>query len=247
MNCAVCRRPLPADTDRYACHACHHHLRYELGQLAAIELPALRAELAPGNSPQTGSRFGGRAHAPLPVNVRVLDLLGPGTPNVLPDPHGEQTAGIPIGPILAGWAHTIALEHQVAYRRAGTTYLVPCERAVPRTGSGLDAWARWLLAYLPYAVTRPWVTELHAELDDLMFRVRQITGLRPRSHPRLAPCPYCDAFAVTHTDGRWDLDCQACGRKLDPDEYAAHAAAVLPPLTRTVVLMAAAEIEQRAS
>lgn len=246
MNCLTCIRVLPPDSGRYVCRGCEHHMRYVLRTLAGTELPLLRAELVPGGSPSTGTRFGGLAHAPLPANARVLDLLGPGTPNLLADPHGEQTGGIPLGPILVGWSQTVAREHQAAYRRGGTEYLVPCTSAAPR-GDALENWCRWLAAYVPYAATRPWADEMHAELDDALARVRAITGTQPRTHHRYAPCPWCSAFAVTHEDGRWDLDCQACGRKLDPDEYAAHAAVTLPGLTRTAVLMAAAELNRQAS
>lgn len=238
QHCAICPRTLPAGTGRYACAACEHRLRYELTELAGRELAALRAELAPGASPAAGSRSGGRAHAPLPLDIRVLDLLGPGTPNTLPDPYGEQSAGIPLGPILTGWAHTIAIEHQAAYRRDGTTYLVPCTSAAPRTGTGLDAWCRWLIAYLPHAVRRPWITEMNAELTDAMHRVRQITGTRTRTRPRAAPCPACGAIAMSRTDGVWEVACEACGHRMDPADYDAHAAAVLPGLTLIMARLA---------
>lgn len=247
MNCLTCARPLPADSGRYVCRGCEYHLRSVLLALARTELRLLRAAMVPGGSKTEGSRFGGRAHAPLPADGRVLDLLGPGTPNLLPDPHGEQSGGIPLGPILVGWAQTIAGEHRAAYRRDGTEYLVPCTGAAPRTGNrtDLEAWCWWLISYSPYAATRPWADEMYRELDDALARVRAITGTQPQKHHRYAPCPECSAFAVVHTDGQWDLDCEACGARLDPDLYAAHAAEVMPALTRTAVLMTAAELNRQ--
>ncbi|MDX3035321.1 hypothetical protein PV515_47035, partial [Streptomyces scabiei] len=61
-------------------HLCPHHTAELRAWLA--ELPALVADLAefvePGGQPHTGRLGGtGRAHAPVPVDLRVLTLLGP--------------------------------------------------------------------------------------------------------------------------------------------------------------------------
>lgn len=245
MKCLTCVRIPSADSGRYMCRGCEYHLRSVLLQLVRTELRLLRAAMVPGGSRTEGSRFGGRAHAPLPANLNPLDLLGPGTPTLLEDPFGEQTGGVPLGPMMVGWAETIAREHQlVVYRRHGTEYTVPCDGAAPRTGTrtDLEAWCRWLAAYTPYVATRPWAAEMYRELDDALDRVRAITGTQPQRHHRFAPCPRCSMFGVVHTDGRWELDCEACGERIDPDVYARHAAEVLPSLTRTVVLLAAAEL-----
>jgi hypothetical protein len=240
MHCTICTRALPADTDRYACPACEHEMRSALEQLL-VELPALRASLALG-SPAGGRRPVGRAHSPMPVTLRVLDLLGPGTVAYCPDPHGEQTAGIPLGPLVISWCQHIAHDYPAVSRRGGTEYREPCTAAYVRRHYDLPTWIVWLTRYLPYATTRPWAGELHDALDDALQRVRQVTGNRPQSHARLAPCPQCDAFAMTRTDGQWDTVCEACGYRMDPDAYASHASRVLPALTATAVRIAAAEV-----
>lgn len=237
-TCIICRRSLPEGSDRYACPGCEHSMRYTLGALVG-ELPALRAALVPGGSPRTGTRFGGRANAPLPVNVSVLDLLGPGASAVVPDPLGEQTGGVPLGALLLGWAHAVAREVTGRYWHGGTEYRVPCTPAV-RRGGGIPEWAAWLAAYLPLAATLPWVAEMHGELEDALRRVRAITGTQPRTHPRLAPCPACSACAMSRTDGQWEITCEACGHRMDPDAYDAHAAAVLPGLALTMARIATA-------
>jgi hypothetical protein len=241
MTCAICPRPLPeADADRYACAACEHQLRAWLAQLST-EIVLLRAELTPGRGPG-GGRPAGRAHAPIPLDVRVLDLLGRTTGGYVPDPHGQDSAGIPIGPLLTGWAHRIAREHPAAYRRYGTEYSVPCRYAAPRRGSDLTAWCRWLAAYLPHALRQPWIRDMHDEIGEAVRRVSAVTGTRPRRHRYLAPCPACQGFAMSRTDGQWEYQCDLCGHRLDPDQYAEHAAAVLPGLTAMAVRMATAEL-----
>ena len=240
MICATCPRLIPDDCDAYACQACEHRMRHLLATIVT-ELPLLQAALVPGGG-TAGGRPAGRAHAPLPVNVRALDMLGPGTIAPVPDPHGEQSAGIPLGPLLVGWARYIATTYPAVYRAGGTEYVVPAERAEVRSGTGIPAWCGWLTRYLPYAVRQPWIAQLSDQLDDAVHRVRAITGTRPRTHPRLAPCPACSMVAMARTDGVWEIVCEACGHRMDPDAYDAHAAAVLPGLAIVMARMAAAEL-----
>lgn len=238
--CTICARPLPDGSARYACQACEHRMRHLLATIVT-ELPLLRAALVPGGG-TAGGRPAGRAHAPLPVNVRALDLLGPGTTYAVPDPYGEQSGGIPLGPLLVGWARYIATTYPAVYRSAGTEYVVPAEGVEVRAGTGIPAWCGWLTRYLPYAVRQPWIAQLCDQLDDALRRVRAITGTRPQTHPRLAPCPACSAVAMSRTDGDWEIRCQACGHRMEPDAYDAHAAAVLPGLAMVMARMAAAEL-----
>jgi hypothetical protein len=181
----------------------------------------------------------GRAHAPLPVTLAVLDLLGPGTQQLLDDPDGEQTGGIPLAPLLAGWVTYSAAQQLAAHRlRHGNA---PQDSAVvPSRAGGIPGLCVTLTRHLPYAATRPWVEQLHADLRIALQTVRAVTGSHPQTHPRLAPCPACSAFALGLTDGEWHVRCQACGHRISPDDYASHAAAVLPGLTATAVQIAAA-------
>lgn len=239
-RCTVCHGPLAAGADRYACEGCEYEMRAALEQLLG-ELPRLRASLAPG-SPAGGRQPVGRAHSPMPVAGHVLDLLGPGMVTyVVADPDGDQTEGIPLSPLIVSWCQHLARDYPAVSRRGGTEYREPCQGAYVRRYADLPAWITWLARYLPYAATRPWVGELHDALEDAVRRVRAVTGTRPQTHPRLAPCPRCTAFALSRTDGQWHVACQACGHRMEPAAYDAHAAQVLPGLTMTMVRLAAAE------
>jgi len=244
VNCSICQRELGEDTeDRYACRACEHHLGYVLEQLPA-EAVLLQAQLAPYRSPRSGVRSSGQAHAPLPLDVRVVDLLAT---RWVPDPHGEDSAGIPIGPALVGWASLIADAHPYVEQRAGTWYVGRGCEPVPRTEGGIAGWARWLRLYLPAAVAHPRVAAMHDDLVGVLRRVRAITGTQPRVRRHLAPCPACQAFGLARTDGEWEIRCGVCGHRMDPDAYAHHASEVLPGLTALAVLATAREITSGAA
>ncbi|MFS0698332.1 hypothetical protein AB6N36_37020, partial [Streptomyces nitrosporeus] len=149
------------------------------------------------------------------------------------DPHGDQTAGVPITALLAGWAHHIASDIPAVHRDAHGVVHVQRHRyavAWPRTGTGITAWCAWLTAYLPYAVTRPWAAEMHRQLEDLVHRIDRLTGVRPRRTPKDAPCPGCSAFALVEREGELHITCEACGHRLTPDGYLTHRAAVMPAL-----------------
>jgi hypothetical protein len=237
VTCTICGTALGLDVERYACQACEHAMAYALRRIV-VELPLLRAALPPGSAPG-GRRPVGRAHSPLPVTLAVLDLLGPGATHLLDDPDGDQTGGIPLGPLLAGWIEYAAGQQLAAHRlRHGRA---PQEDAVvPSRAGGIPGLCVTLTRHLPYAVTRPWAQQLHADLRIALQTVRAVTGSRPQTRPRLAPCPDCAAFALSVTDGEWHVRCQACGHRMEPDAYAAHASAVLPGLTATAVQIAAA-------
>lgn len=240
-SCTTCPRTLtPAEADRYACQACTYRLRSWLTELPA-ELPELRAQLLPAGRPAQGTIGGGSAHSPAPLRLDVLDLLGPGAP-VLDDPHGDQTGGLPITALLYGWARYIAGEHpSVRVDEHGTQRIGPCDSAVSRHGTTAEAWCSWLTAYLPYAVTRPWIRELYRALEDLLYRVRHITQSQIRTLSMRAPCPLCGAFALVARDGEWFIECEACPEVLDREYYAEYEAEVLPQLMRTALTMLAAQ------
>lgn len=222
--CAVCGRA----TDP-GLHACPRHAAELRAWLA--ELPEqtrlLGQFLAAGAGAPAQGRIGGtgRAHAPVPVDLRVLTLLGPGHVDVLgPDDDGT----VPVLAWLGGWAGYIAYTYPSAARDPyGTAHTRPCEAALPRHGATVTGWCAWLTCYLPYALAHPWVGDLHRQLGALIDRIRDLTHAVPRRHPQGAPCPRCGAFALVATDGQWGITCDSCGHHLDPDAYDRHAAAFL--------------------
>ncbi|TLQ45778.1 hypothetical protein [Streptomyces marianii] len=240
--CSVCHRALDDDTDLTACDACAAGLRAMLTELPR-QLPLLAQLLRPGGGPaQRGGT--GRAHSPLPVRLDVLDLLGPGQVVPLEDPHGDQSDGIPIAPLVYGWARYIAQQHpSVSRDRHGTIQIRPCDGPASHRGNGIAAWCAWLTAYVPYVCTQPWVAAMHEQLEQLLSQIRSKTGSRPGRTDRDAPCPECACFALVSIHGDPTVRCEACGTALTAAEYAEHAATVLPPLTALAVRIALQQAE----
>ncbi|MGC5034122.1 hypothetical protein ACPXCS_06165 [Streptomyces sp. DT190] len=219
--CAVCRRATEAGL-----HACPRHtaeLRVWLAELPA-QVRLLRRFLIPASAPAQGRLGGtGRATAPVPVDLRVLTLLGPGHV----DPHHADDDGtVPILAWLGGWAGHIAYTQPSVTRDPyGTAHVRPCEQAWPRHGETVTGWCTWLIRYLPYALTQPWVGDLYRQLGDLNARILDLTHATPHTHPRSAPCPHCGTFDLVAIDGQTDILCNTCGHQLDPQAYEQHAAA----------------------
>jgi hypothetical protein len=224
MTCTIC--PNTAPEGEHLCPLCTDDLRGWLAELAH-QARLLEAFLVPGASPAAGRTGGtGRAHAPLPVDLRVLALLGPGSLDAPADP--EEPEDLPIRTRLAGWAGRIAYSYRAARTdQAGTQYVTRCTQAVPRRGATIPGWCAWLTAYLPYTVTRPWAADLHRQIGDLVHRLRDLTQSTARTHAFAAPCPSCEACALTRTDGQWHIRCQLCDHQLTPEEYDQHVAEVL--------------------
>lgn len=226
-SCAICPRTAP-DGQRL-CLVHSGELRGWLTELPR-QTRLLAAELAPPSSPPAGRTGAGRAHAPVPVDLRVLVLLGPGRYD--PVPNTDDDGQAPITATLGAWAGHIAYHYPSLgwhpHRDPDTTlYVQPCEQAAPAHGETITGWCNWLTAYLPFALTLPIADELHHGLGDLIHRIRSLTHASPRQHPQAAPCPQCDACALVRTDGHWHITCQLCGHTLEPEEYNTHAAAVL--------------------
>lgn len=77
-RCAHCQRLLYADElARVACRLCEDRARTQLTALPGL-YDQLGDALAPGSSASDGGRVEASKSAPLPVNVHVLDLRGPG-------------------------------------------------------------------------------------------------------------------------------------------------------------------------
>ncbi|WP_329615036.1 hypothetical protein OG244_19545 [Streptomyces brevispora] len=228
-TCDICHHHAPAGC--YLCDGCAYRMHTWLREIPR-HLPLLQDLLRPDTGPaQRGGS--GRAHSPLPVRLDVLDLLGPGHVVALPDPLGDQSAGVPLAPLLYGWARYLAADLPSVRRdEHGTIRIEPCTGPVARHGSSITAWCSWLDAYLPYAVTRPWVADMHEQLENALQRIRRITHTKPRRRLMDAPCPAsdCQAFALVEKDDELHISCEACGHRLTPDEYAAHRAQVMPVL-----------------
>ncbi|MDQ0829524.1 Zn ribbon nucleic-acid-binding protein [Streptomyces achromogenes] len=221
--CAVCPRTAP-DGQRL-CLLCADDVRGWLAELPG-QAELLAAEfLTPGAAPRQGRIGGtGRAHSPVPVDLRVLVLLAPGHPGPVGDPADDTDPSVPIHAFLAGWAGHIAYTYPAVHRDPhGTAHTQPCEQAWPAKGRTITAWCTWHTAYLPYTLTLPAAAGLHEQLGDLVHRLRGLTHTEPRAHPRAAPCPQCDSFALLRTDGRWHIHCTDCGHNLTPDDYDQHA------------------------
>ncbi|MFD5903605.1 hypothetical protein ACFWHG_19200 [Streptomyces microflavus] len=229
-TCEVCHGHAPAD--HYLCQACQHAILAWL-----YEIPHQVAELRTMLEPTTGpaQRGGsGRAHAPLPVRLDVLDLIGPGHAHYLEDPHGDQTGGVPVGAFLAGWAHYIASDVPAVHRDAHGTAQVLQSRiatAWPRSGTGLTAWCTWHARYLPYAATRPFAASFYNDLEGMLLRLRRLTHAEPRTRRLQAPCPRCQSWTLTEREDQLHIACTACPARLTPEEYATHRDQVMPAIT----------------
>jgi Zn ribbon nucleic-acid-binding protein len=228
--CTVCRRTAP--DGQHICPAHAADLRAWLAELPGL-VDDLAEFIAPAGRPHQGRLGGtGRAHSPAPVDLRVLALLGPGhaqPPSDDPDAGGT----IPIRALLDAWCGRLAYDHPAVWRdRHGTAHTAPCEAYRAVGGRTITGWCAFLTAYLPYATTRPWIGELHHQLGDLVAHIRDLTHITPRRHPREAPCPRCEAFRLTTTDGQPDVQCNACGHRMSTEDYTQHAADFHHSLTR---------------
>jgi len=223
-RCTVCPRTAP--DGQHLCLLHSHELRGWLAELPR-QARLLEQFVAPSARPAEGRIGGtGRADAPIPVDLRVLVLLGPGRFDPVPGTDDDGTA--PIAAVLGAWAGHITYHYPAAARdRHGVARTQPCEQAAPRHGETITGWCYWLLAYLPFALTLPIAADMHRQVDDLISTVRSLTHAAPRSHPQGAPCPECDAFALVRTDGQWEITCRFCGHHLEPDAYDLHAARFL--------------------
>ncbi|MFI9005087.1 hypothetical protein [Streptomyces sp. NPDC053541] len=220
--CLICTHP--AQQPRTACVRCGDRLR---GWLAEIprQLVLLAASLELGSRPAQGYGGAGRAHSPLPVRGDVLNLLGPAAAGTVRDTARDQTGPAPVHATLHAWADQLAedLGHRLA----------PINPRAP--------YADYLARHLDHIVRSPWVALLHAELADVVRRIRAITSTEPRRRAMDAPCPSCTAFALGHTDWQTYVDCEACGLLLTPAEYAEHRVRVMPALVEIGILMVAAQ------
>ncbi|MEU2764281.1 hypothetical protein [Streptomyces sp. NPDC007094] len=238
--CLSCFGRLPDDSPRTGCEACQYRVHTWLRELPRHQV-LLQDMLRPDTGPARRGGVG-RAHAPLPVRLDVLDLTGPGQPVLLADPHGDQTGGIPMTPLLYGWARYLAADFPAVRTDGhGTLHIDRCDGIGVRGGADVPGLCRWLDAYLPYAATRPWWDDLYEQLEQLLHRVRRLTHTRPVTRAKDAPCPLCSAWSLVEREDELHITCTICPARLTPDEYAAHRTAVMPQLTALALHIAAAQ------
>lgn len=177
------------------------------------ELPELLVyghfALQPGSSPRTGRVSGGAAEAPLPINLRALDLLG--------TRHDDQP-----GPdILASWARAIIDDRQRANDWTGWI-------AVPATLHN-EASASIALRYLQFhhwfAVTRPYAVDYAEEIGTLHRTLANVAGQPIVWRPVTAVCPRCLLRTLRErTDGRRECSNPDCVAVYTTSEYRRAAA-----------------------
>ncbi|WP_406262536.1 hypothetical protein OIA45_39675 [Streptomyces chartreusis] len=230
-SCTIC--PRTAEDGHHTCPLHAAELREWLAELPA-QAELLGDFLAPESRPAAGRTGGtGRAHSPVPVDLRVLTLLGPGHAETRSE---DDDGTIPILAWLDGWAGHIAYTYPSVSRDPhGTTHIQPCEAARPastrpdgrRHGPTVTGWCIWLTRYLPYVLAHPWAGDFHRQLGDLIDRVRDLTHAVPHRHHYAAPCPVCEAFDLGAVDGQDGITCGVCGHHLSHTDYDQHVNAVL--------------------
>ncbi|WP_181786040.1 hypothetical protein [Streptomyces phytophilus] len=204
--CVCCLRRTAAP-GTLSCRLCTGELTDALRELPKL-VPLLELLLEPSVQPTTGSRGGGRAHSPAPLRLDVLTLIGPGHPTPPLDALGG--GDIPILPMVTGWAGYIATQHRTGWRDpSGTVRVAPADPA-PR-GATLAAWCTWLLAYLPYALTEPWVAEMHTQITGVTALCTRLVGGLRRPAPVDRPCPECGLYALVQRYGGRGATCESCG------------------------------------
>lgn len=222
-SCTICPRTAPEGQ-----HACPYHADEMRAWIAELPRQArLLAEFLVPTQRPTASRSGSTAHAPVPVDLRVLNLLvGPGRY----DPTGPDDDGqAPIAAVLGAWAghiayHYPALDWHPDRDPTQTLYVDPCDQAVPTHGETITGWCAWHIAYLPYALTLPLISDFHRALSDLQATIRNLTHVVPHRHDKTAPCPRCEAFRLVAVDGQEGISCSGCGHRLTVAEYDQHTA-----------------------
>ncbi|WP_424918896.1 hypothetical protein [Streptomyces sp. wa1064] len=238
--CISCFGRLPAGSPRTGCEACQYSVHTWLRELPR-HLVLLQDMLRPDTGPARRGGVG-RAHAPIPVRLEVLDLTGPGHPVPWSDAHGDQTGGVPITPLLYGWARYLASDFPAVRTDAhGTVHIERCDGARVRTGADVPGLCQWLDAYLPYAATRPWWDDLHEQLEQLLHRVRRLTHTRPVTRTKDAPCPTCSAWSLVEREDELHITCTICPVRLTPEQYAEHRAQVMPALAALALRIGTAQ------
>lgn len=200
-------------------------------------MPLLHALLRPGSS-MPGCGGAGRAHSPMPVRLDIRTSLAPVTSSSSRTRTATRVGESRSARCCTGGLATSRRTPRRSRDRHGTVYVQRCDGAYSRQGGAVAAWCSWLIAYLPYAVTRPWISEMHEQVEKLLATIRAKIGTQPGRTRKDAPCPTCACFALVETDGEWHIHCESCGEHLTPADYTEHRAAVLPGLAAIALQIA---------
>ncbi|MET9510779.1 hypothetical protein ABZX62_20355 [Streptomyces flavidovirens] len=198
-ECFVCGDPNEAKT----CDRCRSRIRGAL-----LQLPEQYVVLTMSRQPVQGGGSDGRSsarlHAPTPGREDVLNLLGPGARQSVPDGE-DQTGPMPFLDTLWGWCEAVTDERG----------LTPVRRHVTAMTARLTAHLSWICEQL-------WVRDMEEEIRELLRATQRITMTEPRKELlRGVTCPSCAGLTlVRYFPGDWAGECALCPSvKLDQRDY----------------------------
>lgn len=233
--CVLCsvrgRRPVHYERAQ-ACQPCRIWLGETIADIAAL-YPQLHAMLAPGAA--AGQRVTGSREMPLPLNVDILDLVGPTRVLNLTDAgrpwwHEDQTGRLSVAMVLDSWARD-----WITYEWCRSGQLPAA--TVPELAAWLGAWVGAACDRHPAIDDfADEISSLHAAIRAYIPRVvdRDEPPPRRRAEPRTAPCRGCDMVSLWWfpSDERVRCDTDGCGVVMTESEYAAWAKLILASVKR---------------
>ncbi|NUS24447.1 MAG: hypothetical protein HOV92_09510 [Streptomyces sp.] len=158
-------------------------------------LALARLALLPGAGSRGARVSGATRTAPLPLNLDVLNLLGPAAPGVVYDPIGDQDGVVPLGATVASWARLIAEETRQCL-------------LVRDIGSHLAFLGR--RPVLAWSVLQPWADEYADEIHSVHRHAVRLSRTRPVRTAMSMACPGCDMLSLVREDGQ-DIECVTPG------------------------------------
>lgn len=211
MICVVCQK---AETEEgMVCPSDRNRIRHTLDDVYELyaELPDA---LTRGGT--AGPKVSGSKEMPLPLNVDVLDLMGPANAEPVSDQWRDQTGQIAVAAILDTW-----VSDWIDTRGLG-------ERQPIATVANLNG---WLLVRLDWACDKhPAIDVFATEIGKLRGAMRATLGQTDeRPEHMAAPCPGCDMLTLVRKPGADRIECanQDCRRVLRDSEYGQWARMVI--------------------
>jgi hypothetical protein len=175
------------------CTPCVDRMRATLRAIPAALIVLREGSMQRERTGETGRA--GTREAPLPCRLDTLNLIGPAATGTVHDPHGDQIGQRALVGVLGDWVRLICEERRL---------------------NGPDAWtetalAGWLRGQVTWAATRPWISELAGELNDVMWQIRGIARVEVRTRAVSRPCPRCQMMTLSRTDHDAYTRCSECG------------------------------------